>query len=82
MFFPAFYRSGYKVGAAFLKSSVAMVLVVAFDIVGPHLPGFGFLDGSGDARQLALLITGAALWLLVTVFVCKVSAARYEKVDL
>lgn len=82
VFFPSFYRSGYKVGLAFLKSCIVMLFVVALDVAGPHIPGFAVLDGDFRAEQIPLLAAGAAVYVLATLIACRISAARYEKVDL
>ena len=78
-FFPAYYRTGYRVGAAFARACVGMALVAALDVVAPHL--VPWLDGR-DPRQLAVLAAGAAVYAAVTLCSCRVSAARFERADL
>ena len=82
VFFMSFYRSGYKVGVSFLKCCAVMLLVLAFDVIGPHIPPLAVLDGAGNAAQYVMLAAAAVLWLLCTVLACRVAASRYEKVDL
>jgi len=82
VFFPSYYRTGYKVGMAFLKGSTAVFLVVACDVVLPHVPGFQFLDGNNAAAQLPILAIGAAVFAAFSLLAYRHSANLYEKVDL
>ena len=81
VFFAAFYRTGYKVGTAFIKAGIAMFFVVAGDVVLPHVPGLGWLDAAHDSRQVLFLLGGGAIFALATVGAYRISASRYEKVD-
>ncbi len=85
MFLPSFYRTGYKVGVSFLKASLCVALVVICDVLLPHVPGFAWLDGTDKAsclRQLPILAVCAAVYAIATLLAYKLSAKRYEKVDL
>ena len=85
VFLPSFYRSGYKVGVAFLKASVTVALVVICDVLLSHLPGLAWLDGtdrSACARQLPLLAVCAAVYGILTLLSYRRSAKLYEKLDL
>lgn len=79
VFLPSFYRTGYKVGASFLKASIGVFVVVALDVVLPHV--FPRLDGY-DPRQWQVLAASAVFYGAVTFAACRVAVARYEKVDL
>lgn len=85
VFWPSFYRTGYKVGISFVKACVVMALLAICDVVLPHLPGLAWLDGTDAAscmRQLPLLIAAAVLYVLISVLAYRMAANRYEKVDL
>ena len=85
VFLPSFYRTGYKVGIAFLKASIAVALVVICDVILPHLPGLAWLDGVDRAsclRQLPVLTVCAVLYGFLTYLAYRRSAKRYEQVDL
>lgn len=85
VFLPSFYRTGYKVGVAFVKASIAVALVVICDVILPHVPGLAWLDGTDRAsclRQLPVLAICAGLYGLLTFFSCRRAANRYEQVDL
>lgn len=79
IFFPGFYRSGYKVGSAFWKASVGVFIVVAADVLGPHI--IPWLDGY-DGRQTVLLAASVLIYCAVSLLACKRSEANFEKVDL
>lgn len=81
VFFTAFYRTGYKVGTAFLKASVGMFFVVAGDVILPHVPGLTWLDGGYSTQQMAFLLCGAVVFAAAAVCTYRISAQRYEKVD-
>jgi len=85
VFLPSFYRSGYKVGTAFLKASVCVALVAICDVVLPHLPGLGWLDGTDRAdilRQLPVLAVCGVVYGAVTLLSCRRAEKLYERVDL
>ena len=81
VFFTAFYRTGYKVGTAFIKAGAAMFFVVVGDVILPHVPGLEWLDGDYSTRQLIFLLCGAVIFGAVTFCTYRISARRYEKVD-
>ena len=85
VFFTGLYRSGYKVGAAYLKANIALwpMMLAAEAVV--HFPGLAWLnqvDAQANLRQLPIFIAGAALYAGLTVAAYKRGAALYEKVDL
>lgn len=82
VFYVNFYRTGYKVGTAFIKAGIAMFFVVMGDVVLPHVPGLAWLDQAYGTGQLVFLLCGAAIFGLVTFCTYRISAKRYEKVDL
>ncbi len=85
VFLPIFYRSGYKVGVAFVAASACMVPVVLCDVILPHVPGLEWLDAADRAsclRQLPLLAICAAVYAAVTLLAHRRAARLYEKVDL
>ena len=82
VFFTAFYRTGYKVGTAFIKAGIAMFFVVLGDVVLPHVPGLAWLDGGEVGKQLPFLLVCGAIYGVSTVLTYRIAAKRYEKVDL
>lgn len=82
IFFPAFYRSGYRVGTAFLKASIGMSFTVFLDVILPHLPGLAPLDGWHPFEQ-GLFTAGCFVFFFLASYIALlVSIKRYEKVDL
>ena len=81
-FYVNFYRTGYKVGTAFIKAGIAMFFVVLCDVILPHVPGLGWLDGGEVGKQLPFLLVCAAIYGVSAVLTYRAAAKRYEKVDL
>lgn len=85
IFLPQFFKTAYKAGKAFLLAIIpATLLVVAMEAL-VHFPGFGWLDSvapSDLARQLPILLVGAVLYIAGTAVTYRVSARRFELVDL
>ena len=81
-FYVNFYRTGYKVGTAFIKAGIAMFFVVLCDVILPHVPGLAWLDGGEVGKQLPFLLVCGAIYGVSTVLTYRIAAKRYEKVDL
>ena len=84
-FLTGFYRTGYKVGTAFLKAMIPTALVLVLCEALPHFPTLEWLNdtsAAGNLRQLPLLAADAVLYALLTAWAYRRSAALYEKVDL
>lgn len=85
VFLPAFYKTGYKVGASFVKALIpttaGMVVLEAL----PHFPALLWLNNTtwaGNLRQLPLLLGSMMLFAGMTVFTVSAAEKRYEQVDL
>ena len=82
VFFPSFYKTGYKAGVAFIKSSAVMLFAVIFDIIAPHIPLLSFIDGKFDVRHIWILLIGIAVYIIFSVIAIKKSIILYNNVDL
>ena len=82
VFYVNFYKTGYKVGASFIKAGIAMFFVVLCDVILPHVPGLGWLDGQEPGKQLPFLLVCAAVYAVSALLTCRTAAKRYERVDL
>ena len=85
VFFVSLYRSGYKVGAAYLKANIALWPLMLIAEALPHFPGLLWLnrvDAQANLRQLPILLVGAAAFGAMTWLAYKRGAELYEKVDL
>lgn len=85
VFFPQFYRTGYRVERAFLLAVIpAGLCIVAMEALA-HVPALAWLDGVEPAdlvRQLPLLLVGAAVYGVGMVCTYRTAARRFEGVDL
>lgn len=81
----AFYSSGYKVGKSFVVAAVPMlILMVAMESCA-HVPALAWLDSCRPEHlrmQAPLPITGAACYIATLTLAYRISASRYERVDL
>ena len=85
VFFISLYRSGYKVGAAYLKANLAMWPLMLAAEASVHVPGLVWLnrlDAQANLRQLPILLAGMALFAVLTLLAYRRAAQLYERVDL
>ena len=85
VFFTRFYRTAYKAGTSFLTALIPTALGIAATEAVVHFPGMGWLDGVDGAslmRQIPVLLAGAALYAAANLLAYRVSARRFERVDL
>ena len=85
IFLTHFFKSGYKVGAAFVLAIIPATLgVLAMEII-IHFTRFAWLDSVEPTmmvRQLPILLFGLAAYVLGMVVTCQISARRFDQVDL
>ena len=83
IFLPAFYKSGYKAGRAFVIASVPMLLGMIAAESAAHIPALAWLDSDAHwRRQLPVLLAGAACYAALLPLACRISERRFERVDL
>ena len=85
VFFPAFYKNGYKVGVpTIIATAAAFVFMVAVEGLVMFVPTIGkYLDNTKEMQlQLPVLFIGIALFVLSAVAAYRISAKWFEKVDL
>ncbi len=82
LFFPSFYRTGYKIGIPFFKACAAMLIIVLCDIVFCRLKPFMWLDGYAFSRQIPFTAACAAIYTALSFLSYHKSAVNYEKADL
>ncbi len=85
VFFLSLYRSGYKVGAAYLKANIALWPAMLIAEALPHFPGLLWLnrvDAQANLRQLPILLFGMVIFTVLTLLAYRRAAQLYEKVDL
>ena len=85
VFFICLYRSGYKVGAAYLKANLALWPMMLLAETLPHFPSLLWLnrvDARANLRQIPILLFGMAVFAVLTILAYRRSARLYERVDL
>lgn len=85
VFFICLYRSGYKVGAAYLKANLALWPMMLLAEALPHFPALMWLnrvDAQANLRQIPILLFGVAVFAVLTMLAYRRSARLYERVDL
>ena len=85
VFFICLYRSGYKVGAAYLKANLALWPMMLLAEALPHFPSLMWLnrvDVRANLRQIPILLFGIAVFAVLTMLAYRRSARLYERVDL
>ena len=85
VFISSFYKSGYKVGKAFLLASIPMVLLILMVEAMPHIPALTWLDSYQPKHllmQLPILAAGFICYAALLLFAYRISVKRFNKVDL
>ncbi|KLU62357.1 hypothetical protein CEB3_c12180 [Peptococcaceae bacterium CEB3] len=87
IFLPGFYKTAYKVGMPIILAiCAAAVYVTAVDVAVVSVPVLRVkLDGLGAshmAGQLPVLLAGVVLFALLTLLAYRISARRFERLDL
>lgn len=85
VFFVCLYRSGYKVGAAYLKANLALWPMMLLAEALTHFPSLMWLnrvDTQANLRQIPILLFGIAVFAVLTMLAYRRSARLYERVDL
>jgi ABC-2 type transport system permease protein len=87
VFLPTFYKTASRAGLSFvLGGSVVMIYIVAVEAAIQMIPVLNaWLDTSDPAmmvRQLPVLIAGIGIYALFMFLAYRMSAKRFEKVDL
>ena len=84
-FLGGFFRTAYKLGMPFLCYGIATLLLIAVGEALHFFPGLGFLNVPAGERlglQFVLLGIAAVIYAAATYASCRVSMARFEKIDL
>jgi len=83
VFLPAFYKSGYKAGKAFVTASVPLLLGMIAAESTAHIPALAWMDSDEHwRRQLPVLAAGMACYAAFLPLAYRRSAKRFERVDL
>lgn len=85
LFLPAYYKSGYKAGTAFIIAAIPMLLLMIAAEGVVRLPAFVWLDSYAPwdlLRQIPLLCIGIFCYVSCLLLAYRISVRRFEKVDL
>ncbi len=85
IFFPAYYKSGYKAGKAFLLAMLFVLPAMLSVEVLSHIPALAWLDNTAVQNlpaQLPVLLAGALCYAIVLPLACRIAGRRFEQVDL
>ncbi|NLL43454.1 MAG: ABC-2 transporter permease [Firmicutes bacterium] len=85
IFLTHFFKSGYRVGWSFLFAMIPATLGVLCMETAVHFPQFAWLDSVEKAmmfKQLPILLVGGVVYILGIAVAYRVSAKRFEMVDL
>lgn len=85
LFFPLFYKSGYKAGKAFVLASIPMVLLMIVVEAVAHIPALTWMDSYQPEHllmQLPILVGGILCYVVFLWAAYHISVKYFEKVDL
>ena len=83
VFFPMFYKTGYKLGLPVVAAMVAAVLFAAAAEFLMMLPPFAVLNGRQvDAAQLTVLAGGIIVFAVLNLAAFRMSVKRFAHIDL
>ena len=87
LFLPAFYRTGNRVGRAFLFAGAAvLVYIVAAELLVQCVPvlkaSLDTFDPATRGTRLFVLLLGAGLYAAGSLLACRLSERRFARVDL
>ena len=84
-FLTSFYKSGYKVGKSFIFAAIPMVLFMVAIESTAHIPALAWMDSYQPKHliiQLPILVVGILCYGVLVSLAYRISARRFEKVDL
>ena len=85
LFLTAFYKSGYKAGKAFILAALPMVFLMVAIEAAAHIPALVWMDSRQPEHlmmQLPILLVGIVSYGALVPLAYRISAKRFEKVDL
>ena len=85
VFFPAFYKSGYKAGKSFILAAIPMLILMVAVEGSVHIPVLFWLDSYKSEHlllQLPILLFGILCYAVFLTLAYRMSVKRFEKVDL
>ena len=84
-FLTAFYKNGYKVGKSFILAAIPMVLLMVAIEATAHIPALVWMDSYQPGHllmQFPILMAGIICYDVFVLLAYRISAKRFQKVDL
>lgn len=85
VFFPAFYKNGYKAGKAFILAAIPMAFLMVVVEAVAYVPALAWLDSIQSEhlmRQLPILAVGIICYVAFLSLAYRISVKHFDKVDL
>ena len=85
IFLTQFFKTAYKVGKAFILAIIPATLGVIIMEVLVHIPKFQWLDSVEPniiLQQIPILILGIIFYIISILLAFRISAKRFQQVDL
>lgn len=85
VFFPAYYKNGYKAGKAFVIAAIPMLMMMVAAEGSVRIPQLAWLDSYAPAdlmRQVPILLIGILCYGGFVTLAYIISVKRFEHVDL
>lgn len=85
VFFPTYYKNGYKAGKAFVIAAIPMLLLMIAVESSVRFPSFVWLDSYvllDFLRQTPILFIGIISYITLLSLAYRISSRRFENVDL
>ena len=84
VFLTQFYKTAYKVGRAFALAMVPEIILILAMETSSHIPALSWIDGTSGSElvmQLPILAAGVIVYAAVLLAAYRISAHRFESVD-
>ena len=82
-FFPLFYKTAYKIAIPVIVSMAAtLIFATGVELLMIYVPYFKIVDGMDNVpAQLIVLAAGIAIFILLNIVSYKISARKFESID-
>ena len=84
VFLTQFYKTAYKVGRAFALAMVPEIILILAMETASHIPALSWIDGTSAPElvmQLPILAAGVIIYAAGLLAAYRISARRFESVD-
>ena len=85
IFFPTYYKTGYRAGKAFVLALIPFVPLMLLVETFGHIPVLSWLDSTVPSDlllQFPVLLFGILCYIGITLLSCRMACTRFAKLDL